>query len=118
MQGCTPLHACAHAESSDDGSAYTAYSQARAAFMDSAAADFAVMLLDHGANPATKNLQASMNSSTCADMQPLFLRHEPREVYSLTLLVHVETRVPQQSSRAHTVKCTHFACLDLHQAYA
>ena len=62
MQGCTPLHACVHAESSDEPSAYTAYSEARATLTGSAEADCAVMLLDHGANPAIRNLQASMDS--------------------------------------------------------
>ena len=64
MQGCTSLHACAHAESSGEHSAYTFYSEAR---VNSAAADFAAMLLNHGADPALKNQQASTYCcSTCS----------------------------------------------------
>lgn len=67
MQGCAPLHACAHAESSEERSAYTVFARAQAAREGSAAEDFATMLLEHGADPAVKNQQASTYCcSTCS----------------------------------------------------
>ena len=68
MQGCTPLHGCAETYKHEDMlRKYSNRCQRGNPERMHAAAELAVLLLDHGADPEAQNHQVHAVTHTCSD---------------------------------------------------